>query len=140
MKAVVVDDARIIRQHIVDSLRELPSLDEIVQAVDGLDALRVIRETLPDLVVLDIHMPSADGKRVDNGMDVLKAIKAEPNPPAVIMLSNFADPQYRERCKKLGADAFLDKSNEFFHLLPIAEALLNERRARQNNPLQNNPC
>lgn len=140
MKAVVVDDARIIRQHIIDALRELSSLDKIAQAIDGLDALRVIREMQPNLVVLDIHMPSADGKRVDNGIDVLKVIKAEPNPPAVIMLSNFADPKYREWCKKLGADAFLDKSHEFFHLLPIAEALLNERRTRQDILLQNNSC
>jgi DNA-binding NarL/FixJ family response regulator len=131
MKAVVVDDSRIVRERVTDMLRELPLIDEIEQAVDGLDALEVIARVKPDLVVLDIQMPSADGKRVDNGMDVLKAIKTAPHAPAVIMLSNFAEPQYRARCNQLGADAFLDKSNEFFQLIDIAEALLNQRRVAQ---------
>jgi CheY-like chemotaxis protein len=134
MKAVVVDDSRVIRQRVVDMLRELAPLTEIVQAVDGLDALQVIQQVEPDLVVLDIHMPSADGERIDNGMDVLRSVKAGANPPVIIMLSNFADPQYRERCKKLGADAFLDKSHEFTDLVATAESLLNLRRVKQSAP------
>ena len=43
------------------------------------------------------------------------------------LLMAFAEPQYRARCKQLGADAFLDKSNEFFQLVDVAEALLNKR-------------
>ena len=132
MKAVVADDSRLIRERVIDMLAGLLLLTEINQAVDGVDALRVIRQVQPDLVVLDIQMPSADGKRVDNGMDVLKAIKAEPSPPLFIMLSNFSDPLYRAQCKKLGADAFLDKSNEFSQLVTVAEELLNQRLAQQN--------
>ncbi len=131
MKAVVADDSKIVRERVTDMLRELMLIETIDQAVDGLDALEVIARVKPDLVVLDIQMPSADGKRVDNGMDVLKVIKAEPHAPVVIMLSNFAEPQYRARCKQLGADAFLDKSNEFFQLIDVAEALLNQRRVAQ---------
>jgi CheY-like chemotaxis protein len=131
MKAVVVDDSKIVRERVTDMLRELVLIEYIDQAVDGLDALEVIARVKPDLVVLDIQMPSADGKRVDNGMDVLKVLKAEPNSPVVIMLSNFAEPQYRARCKQLGADAFLDKSNEFFQLISVAEELLNQRRVAQ---------
>lgn len=131
MKAVVVDDSRIVRERVTDMLLEVALLEDIGQAVDGLDALEVIARMKPDLVVLDIQMPSADGKRVDNGMDVLKMLKAQPNSPIVIMLSNFAEPQYRARCKQLGADAFLDKSNEFYQLISIAEELLNQRRVVQ---------
>jgi CheY-like chemotaxis protein len=131
MKAVVVDDSKIVRERVTDMLRELALIEYIDHAVDGLDALEVIARVKPDLVVLDIQMPSADGKRVDNGMDVLKVLKAEPDSPVVIMLSNFAEPQYRARCKQLGADAFLDKSNEFFQLIGVAEELLNQRRVAQ---------
>jgi CheY-like chemotaxis protein len=130
MKVVVADDSRIVRERVADLLRDLTLIEDITQAVDGLDALAVIARVQPDLVVLDIQMPSADGRRVDNGMDVLKVIKNEPDPPVVIMLSNFAEPQYRARCKQLGADAFLDKSNEFFLLLAVAEELLSRRMTR----------
>jgi CheY-like chemotaxis protein len=129
MKVVVVDDSPIVRERVIDMLRDLVLIEQIDQAVDGLDALVVIARVRPDLVVLDIHMPSADGTRVDNGMNVLKALKAQPDSPLVIMLSNFAEPQYRARCKQLGADAFLDKSIEFFQLVDVAEALLNQRRS-----------
>jgi CheY-like chemotaxis protein len=131
MKAVVVDDSRIVRERVTDMLLELELIEDIAQAVDGQDALEVIARVKPDLVVLDIQMPSADGKRVDNGMDVLKVLKAQPDAPIVIMLSNFAEPQYFARCKQLGADAFLDKSNEFFQLVSVAKELLNKRLAAQ---------
>ena len=128
MKAVVVDDSRIVRERVTEMLLDLTRIEDIAQAVDGQNAMEVITQVKPDLVVLDIHMPRADGKRADNGMDVLKLIKAGANPPIVIMLSNFGEPQYRARCKQLGADAFLDKSNEVFQLVAIAAALLNLRR------------
>jgi two-component system response regulator EvgA len=127
MKALVVDDSRVIRYRVVEMLGEIASLRHISQAADGLEALQVIGQMRPDLVVLDIQMPSVDGKRMDSGMDVLLAIKAGLNPPAVIMLSNFSDPQYRAQCARLGADAFLDKSNDFSQLVAIAEALLASR-------------
>ena len=129
MKAVIVDDSRIVRERVADMLRELTLITHIEEAVDGHDAFVVIGRVKPDLVVLDIRMPSADGKRVDNGMDALKSIKAMPNPPVVIMLSNFSEAAYRARCEQLGSDAFLDKSNEFFQLVGIAEELLNARLA-----------
>ena len=128
MKAVVVDDSRIVRERVTEMLLDLTRIEDIAQAVDGQNAMEVITQVKPDLVVLDIHMPRADGKRADNGMDVLKLIKAGANPPIVIMLSNFGEPQYRARCKQLGADAFLDKSNEVFQLVAVAAALLNLRR------------
>ncbi len=127
MKVVVVDDSSIVRERVTEMLRELLLVEEITHAIGGLAALDVIAHVLPDLVVLDIHMPNPDGEIGINGIDVLKRIKSIHNPPCVIMLSNFSEPQYRTRCRQLGADAFLDKSIEFFQLASIAKELLNKR-------------
>lgn len=64
-------------------------------------------EKQPDLVLLDINLP---GK---SGISLLKKIKETGGQCEVIMISNFSAPCYRERCKKLGALAFLDKTGEF---------------------------
>jgi CheY-like chemotaxis protein len=129
MNAVVVDDSLIVLERVANLLRELPLISSVSMAIDGSSGLDVIEKEHPQLVVLDIHMPSLDGKRFDSGMDVLKVIKSAPNPPIVIMLSNYAEPIYRSRCAQLGADAFLDKSNEFDKLLNVAGLLLAQRRS-----------
>ncbi len=129
MNAVVVDDSLIVLERVASLLRELPWISSVSLAIDGISGLALIEKVHPQLVVLDIHMPSLDGQRFDSGMDVLKAIKSTANPPAVIMLSNFAEPIYRARCALLGADAFLDKSNEFDKLLNVADLLLTQRRS-----------
>lgn len=131
MNAVVVDDSLIVLERVASLLRELPLINTVSLAVDGISGLELIEKENPELVVLDIHMPSLDGKRFDSGMDVLKAIKSSPNPPVVIMLSNFAEPIYRARCAQLGADAFLDKSNEFDKLLNVAGLLLTQRNTKK---------
>lgn len=130
MNAVVVDDSLIVLERVANLLRELPLISSVSLAIDGSSGLDVIEKEHPQLVVLDIHMPSLDGKRFDSGMDVLKVIKSAPNPPIVIMLSNYAEPIYRSRCAQLGADAFLDKSNEFDKLLNVAGLLLAQRRSQ----------
>jgi DNA-binding NarL/FixJ family response regulator len=129
MIAVIVDDSVIVQRRVADLLRELAGVDAVFQAADGVSALAVVDQHHPDLVVLDIHMPSLDGNHFDGGMDVLKAIKSAANPPAVIMLSNFSEPIYRIHCAQLGADAFLDKSNEFDKLITVAQLLLDSRSA-----------
>ena len=131
MNAVVVDDSLIVLERVASLLRELPMITTVLLAIDGISGLALIEKERPQLVVLDIHMPSLDGQRFDSGMDILKVIKSSANPPAVIMLSNFAEPIYRVRCAQLGADAFLDKSNEFDKLLNVASLLLTQHRPFQ---------
>jgi CheY-like chemotaxis protein len=131
MRALVVDDSRVVRARVMDMLREIDAINDVEQAVDARTALEAMERVAPDLVVLDIHMPSTDGARIDNGMEVLRLLKARAAAPIVIMLSNYAEDPYRERARQFGADAFLDKSNEFGELQDIAQRLLKARRANR---------
>jgi len=63
--------------------------------------------------LLDIKMPGG------SGFDILKAAKSKPNPPLVIMLTNYATDSYRNRALKDGADYFFDKSTDYEFLLRI---------------------
>jgi DNA-binding NarL/FixJ family response regulator len=58
-----------------------------------------------------------------SGIQVLETIRKEKPAPLIIMLTNFTHEPYRQRCFKLGADYFFDKSSEFEKVKEILENL-----------------
>jgi DNA-binding NarL/FixJ family response regulator len=103
----IVDDSPVVRDRLVSMIAELPNVEVIGQADIAFEAINSIRRLRPSVVVLDISMPGG------SGMYVLETIKKERPEPMVIMLTNFAHDQYRQKCLQLGADYFFDKSTEF---------------------------
>ena len=98
-------------------LEELNNIGYINVAKDYNEAVRILNEERPDLVLLDINLP---GK---SGIELLRKIKEAGNKSQVIMISNHADDYYRQQCRDLGAKYFLDKSNEFGLVPEIIEKL-----------------
>jgi CheY-like chemotaxis protein len=77
----------------------------VVTAQDGEEALRIVRENPPDIVLLDMLLPKLGGQQV------LQALKADPATMAipVIILSSLSQ-QNEERLKKAGASAYFEKA------------------------------
>lgn len=92
----------------------------IGEAHDAREATEAIRRLKPDVVILDIHMPGG------NGIDVLRSIKQEAPATLVLMLTNFAYPEYRKRCMDAGADFFFDKSTEFDKVPEVLQGLIRQ--------------
>ena len=103
----IVDDSPVVRDRLVAMISELPNVEVVGQADIAFEAIDSIRQLRPAVVVLDISMPGG------SGMYVLESIKKERPGPTVIMLTNFAHEQYRQKCLQLGADYFFDKTTEF---------------------------
>ena len=103
----IADDSEPVRERLIALLSEIEGAEVIGQAGNHGEAVEGIRSLKPQVVILDIQMPGG------SGIDVLKEIKRDSRPPVVLMLTNHADPFYRRRCIKEGADAFFDKSTEF---------------------------
>ena len=82
---MVVDDARFMRQVLIDIIKTNGLSREIVEAVDGIDAVKKFQKYKPDLVTMDITMPGADG------VQALRAI-LKINPRAkVIMITSVEE-------------------------------------------------
>jgi len=64
MKTIVVDDEQLARDELRFLLEQLGGIDVVAQAGNGVDALRVIEEYQPDLVMLDVQMPGLTGFEV----------------------------------------------------------------------------
>ncbi|MBR2396382.1 MAG: response regulator [Bacteroidaceae bacterium] len=78
---------------------------KILTAVNGQEALDIVRQLRPQVVLLDIQMP------ILNGLEVLKEIKADPNLKdiAVIMVSAYTSSEDIEQSMNLGASGFIKK-------------------------------
>jgi DNA-binding NarL/FixJ family response regulator len=106
-QVLIVDDSEQIRDRLVTLLSESDHIRVVGQAGNGRQALEAMRRLAPDTVVLDIRLPDT------NGIELLKKIKAFYPDVKVIMLTNFDFAHYRQQCRRLGADYFLNKTLEF---------------------------
>lgn len=100
---LVVDDHMIIRRGLVQILSEAADIGELREAADGPAAMRALRERPAAVVLLDIALGERDG------MDVLKAIRAEFPAAGVVMLSVYPESQFGVRAIRAGAGAYLNK-------------------------------
>ncbi len=107
MKVLIVDDSAIVQERLMSMLENQKGIQIVGQALNGVEALKFIKQNKPHAVILDIRMPGG------NGIDVLKEIKNIDQEIKVIMFTNYPYSQYRTKCLKSGADYFLDKSAEF---------------------------
>lgn len=106
-RVLIVDDSEQIRERLAAMLAESTQIRIVGQAGSGAEALESMRRRMPDTVILDIRLPGR------NGIELLKEIKASYPDVTVIMLTNYDYGRYRQQCKRLGADYFLNKTLEF---------------------------
>lgn len=120
MKVFVVDDSAVIRQRLKRMLADEPTVEVIGEAGDVQRATDAILTLKPDVVLLDLHLP--DG----SGIDVLQSAKHGQPAPAVIVLTDYPYPEYRQLCLEAGADFFFVKSTEFDQVVPALNLLIEQ--------------
>ena len=111
IQVLICDDHEIVRQGIKQILADAGDIVLAGEAGNGPDAMARVRAAPPDVVLLDIAMPQRDG------LDVLKALKAEFPKLPVLMLSTYPDRQYAVRSLTLGAAGYLNKSADSEQLI-----------------------
>jgi two-component system nitrogen regulation response regulator NtrX len=126
---LVVDDEECIRQSLNGILKDEGY--EVLEAKDGLQALKQIEADPPELVLLDIWMPGMDG------MEVLERMKGQiPNLP-VIMISGHGNIELAVKAVKLGAYDFIEKPLSLEKvLLTVNNALLFSKLEQENRALR----
>ena len=117
-RVLVADDDR----HVLYLISEVLARSdyEVSQAEDGHQALKMARETAPDLLLLDIMMPGLDG------IEVCRAVKADPATAGikVIMVTAKSGPRDIEAGREAGADHYVTKPFRLAELVvKIAELI-----------------
>jgi DNA-binding NarL/FixJ family response regulator len=109
LRVVIVEDSAIIRARLSETLSEIANLTIIGQADTESEALHLLSGGAWDAVILDLQLKEG------TGLSVLKKLRNEgrPSHSKVIVFTNYAFPQYRDRSLSSGADYFFDKAREF---------------------------
>ena len=124
---LIVDDEPRMRRFVRMNL-ELEQF-QVSEASDGLEAIRKVRDEMPDLVVLDVEMPKLDG------FETLREIRRTAAVP-VIMLTVRGDEEDRIKGLDLGADDYVTKPFSARELMSRINAVL--RRVEMSSPAERN--
>jgi DNA-binding NarL/FixJ family response regulator len=117
IRVLLADDHAVVRQGIRHFLETSRQIQIVAEAVDGSEALRLIREHRPDVAVLDIQMPG------QSGIDVTRAVRAERLPVGVLILTTFDDDPYVRAVLQAGANGYLLKTAEARDLVQAVVAV-----------------
>ena len=123
---LVADDDEDIRTLICIRLRQAGY--ETIAASDGVQALRLVRERLPELCIFDLVMPKLDGLEVTRALRKSTSLAGMP----VMMLTASAQVADRDRCLEAGADEYMTMPFGAAELEARVDALLALSRSSPN--------
>ena len=123
LRVIIVEDSAIIRARLMESLAEIPNIEIVGEVETEASALAAMADRQWDAAVLDLQLKQG------TGLGLLKALAQTGRPPntKVIVFTNYAFPQYRERSLALGADFFFDKAREYHRVREVLDTLASER-------------
>ena len=131
MAILVVDDSktdRILLTKVLESGRY-----EVVTAVDGKNALEMVRCDAPDMIITDIMMPVMDG------FQLCREVKQDPtlaNIPLVFYTASYGEKDDEALAMRMGASAFIRKPEEPNKIINLVEKILEEYKSGKTVPLQ----
>jgi DNA-binding response OmpR family regulator len=114
LKIVIAEDFRPLSDMLSRTLSAMDGIEVVGIAADGVEALRLVRELKPRVLILDISMPLKDG------IQVLREIRAEDTSTVIIMFTGESSLVLRTVCQEEGANYFLEKS-QVKELIEICE-------------------
>ena len=120
LTVLLVDDHEGFINAALRHLRKLPWIEVVGQAGNGLEAIERSEALRPDVVLMDLAMPEM------GGLQATRLIKAQDNPPFIVIASHFDDAEHREHALRAGADGFVSKLSYIQEVLAILEKLHGE--------------
>jgi two-component system, NarL family, nitrate/nitrite response regulator NarL len=112
LRVVVVDDNESVRRSICQILRSEVDIEVVCEAGDGADAVRKVEEHQPDVVLLDITMPTM------NGLEVAEVIKAKFPSVQALIVSQHDSRGFHWAALAAGVSGYVVKSNVGKDLIP----------------------
>lgn len=117
IKIILVDDSDFFRSHLIQKLSDA-DYNVIGDAPNAQQALKLIKEKKPDIVITDIVMPE------ESGIELTEKISALPSSPAVIIISSLNHEQIVLQAITVGASDFIQKPISFEQLEESIEKIV----------------
>ncbi|NUP67854.1 MAG: response regulator transcription factor [Nonomuraea sp.] len=104
VRVVLADDERMVRTALRAILSAEPDLEVVGEAATGAEAVAVVREVRPDVVLMDVRMPEIDGIRATE-----RILGTLDGPPRIVVVTTFENDSYVYDALRAGAAGFLLK-------------------------------
>jgi len=122
LRVLVVEDSRRVTERLRELLDQIPEVETVGAVESELEAVSSLAEVAPDVLILDLHLKQG------TGFGVLRGMPASRPRPTVVVLTNFALPQYRLQVESFGVEYFLDKAREYDRLPEILREIAGRLR------------
>ena len=127
LKILVAEDFRAFREFVCAQLRRRTDV-HVVAVDDGLAAVQAATDLQPDLVLLDIGLPTM------NGLEAARHIRAQSPASKVVFLTQESAPEFVEAALELGVDGYIIKTRAHDYMLPVVETMLAGRARGGERP------
>ncbi|PJJ99326.1 two-component system response regulator [Lysobacteraceae bacterium NML91-0213] len=117
IKVLLVDDHEGFINAALRHFRKVGWLQVVGTAANGLEAIERSEALRPDVVLMDLAMPEM------GGLQAARLIKAQDDPPYIVIASHFDDAEHREHATRAGADNFVSKLSYVQEVMQILESL-----------------
>ncbi len=111
IRVLLVDDKQVVLQSVRQVLESQEDIHVVGEALDGAESLALVKDLLPDVVVLDIAMPGM------TGLEALPLIAGVSDQTAVVIFSMYAGEAYILEAFQAGALGYVSKTSPASHLL-----------------------
>jgi DNA-binding NarL/FixJ family response regulator len=111
IRVVLGDDHTLVRQGLRRSMEADGDLEVLGEGATGAEIVQVVRETNPDIAVLDIRMPEMDG------IEACRVITSDGGPTRVVMLTAYDDRHFVVEAVRAGARGYVLKTRDAKHLM-----------------------
>lgn len=118
MRLLVAEDQSMLRDALCQLLLLQEDVEEVLQAGDGQEAIRLLETHPVDIAILDIEMP------IKTGIEVLEWAKSQQPQLKVVIVTTFKRPGYFERALKAGVDAYVLKERRITDLMATLHIVL----------------
>ena len=118
MRLLVAEDQSMLRDALCQLLLLQEDVEDVLQAGDGQEAIRLLETHPVDIAILDIEMP------IKTGLEVLEWAKSQQPQLKVVIVTTFKRPGYFERALKAGVDAYVLKERRITDLMGTLHTVL----------------
>ncbi len=118
MRLLVAEDQSMLRDALCQLLLLQEDVEDVLQAGDGQEAIRLLETHPVDIAILDIEMP------IKTGLEVLEWAKSQRPQLKVVIVTTFKRPGYFERALKAGVDAYVLKERRITDLMATLHTVL----------------
>lgn len=124
VRVFIVDDSPYLREMLCELLSDPGTIDIVGSGESALTAAEEVQRLNADVVIIDLQLKGG------SGFDVVKGVRRLPRAKDIITIifTNHASPALHEHALALGADYFLDKSNDHDKIIAILQAKVRSRQ------------